>query len=75
MSRGTGEGRDASPRILRMPEVEARTGLSRRSIRMLVERGAFPQPVRLSRHTVGWLESRLDAWLLARVARSRDGAE
>ena len=75
MSRGTEEGPDASPRILGMPEVEARTGLSRRSIQTLVERGAFPQPIRLSRRTVGWLESELNTWLLARVARSRDGPE
>lgn len=75
MSRGTEDGPDVSSRILRMPEVEARTGLSRRTIHALVAKGAFPRPIRLSRRTVGWLESELNAWLLARVARSRDGAE
>ncbi|MDE0082872.1 MAG: AlpA family phage regulatory protein [Gammaproteobacteria bacterium] len=75
MSRGTGEGPDASPRILRMPEVEARTGLSQRSIRALVARGDFPRPIRLSRRSVGWLESELNGWLLERIARSRDAAE
>ena len=75
MSRGTGEGPDASPRILRMPEVEARIGLSRRSIWALVARGGFPRPIRLGRRTVGWLESELNGWLLERIARSRDGAE
>ena len=75
MSRDTEECPDASPRILRMPEVEARTGLSRRSIQALVAKGAFPRPIRLSRRTVGWLESELNAWLLERIARSRDGAE
>ena len=71
-----GEGDpDASPRILRMSEVEARTGLSRRTIRAMVARGDFPRPVRLSRRTVGWLESDLNAWLQERIARSRGGAE
>ena len=74
MSRGSAEGPDAPPRILRMPEVEARTGLSRKTIEVLVARGAFPQPIRLSRRAVGWLESDLQAWLLKRIARSRDGA-
>ena len=60
-------------RILRMPEVEARTGLSARSIRRLVARGDFPPPIRLSSRTVGWLESDVDAWLLERIARSRAG--
>ena len=75
MSRGTGKGPDASPRILRISEVEARTGLSRRSIRALVACGEFPRPIRLSRRTVGWLESEFNGWLLERIARSRDGAE
>ncbi|MDE0081656.1 MAG: AlpA family phage regulatory protein [Gammaproteobacteria bacterium] len=75
MSGSTEEGPDASPRILRMPEVEARTGLSRRTIQTLVRKGTFPQPIRLSRRTVGWLESELNAWLLEREARSRGGAE
>ena len=61
-------------RILRMPEVEARTGLTARSIRRLVAKGEFPQPIRLSPRTVGWLESEVDAWILERAARSRDGA-
>lgn len=61
-------------RILRMPEVVARTGLSERSIRRLVARGDFPPPIRLSRRTVGWLESEVEAWILARAARTRDGA-
>ena len=74
MSRSRRKGPGASPRILRMPEVEARTGLSRRSIRALGARGAFPRPIRLSRRAVGWLESEVHAWLLERITRSRDGA-
>ncbi|MDE3261203.1 MAG: AlpA family phage regulatory protein [Acidobacteriota bacterium] len=75
MSPDTEEGPDVSPRILRMPEVEARTGLSRRTIRTLIRKGAFPRPIRLSRRTVGLLESELNAWLLERGAGSRGGAE
>ena len=56
-----------------MPEVEARTGLSARTIRRLVAKDDFPPPIRLSHRTVGWLESEVDAWILERAARSRDG--
>lgn len=75
MSQGREGGPGASLRILRMPEVEARTGLSRRSIQALVRKGTFPQPIRLSRRAVGWLESEVSVWNLERVARSREGVE
>ena len=74
MSEGKSPGSGKSLRILRMPEVEARTGLSARTIRRLVARGDFPPPIRLSRRTVGWLESEVGAWILERAALSRDGA-
>lgn len=75
MSEGKRPGRGTSLRILRMPEVEARTGLSAKTIRRLVAKGDFPPPIRLSRRTVGWLESEVDAWILERAARNRGGVE
>lgn len=56
-------------RILRRPEVERRTGLSRSAIyaAMHDERG-FPAPVRISRRAVGWREDLVDAWIRARSA-------
>ncbi|MBD3679745.1 MAG: AlpA family transcriptional regulator [Rhodobacteraceae bacterium] len=54
-------------RILRRPEVEARTGLSRSTIYLLMSRGDFPKPVRLSSRAVGWPESAIAAWLESRA--------
>lgn len=53
-------------RILRRPEVEACTGLSRSTIYAWMARGEFPQPVALGARLVGWREADIEAWLTAR---------
>jgi prophage regulatory protein len=57
-------------RILRRPEVEARTGLSRSTIYAWMQRGDFPKPVALGARLVGWIESDIDAWLAARQGKA-----
>ena len=58
-------------RILRLPEVQARTGLSRSTIYLRLEQGRFPRPVALGARAVGWIESEIDAWIRERIAESR----
>ncbi|WP_259053634.1 helix-turn-helix transcriptional regulator [Methylohalomonas lacus] len=55
-------------KILRLPEVKARTGLSRSSIYLRVSQGLFPSPVPLGGRAVGWLESEVDEWIAARIS-------
>lgn len=62
-------------RFLRLPEVLARTGLSRSTIYVRLEQGRFPKPVSLGARAVGWIESEVDEWIQKRIAASRDGAE
>ena len=57
----------AHSRILRLPEVMARVGLSRASVYLYIGKGLFPRPVAIGRRAVGWLESEIDAWLAARI--------
>ncbi|HBG97963.1 MAG: AlpA family transcriptional regulator [Rhodobacteraceae bacterium] len=57
-------------KILRRPDVEARTGLARSTIYDWMKRGAFPQPVALGARLVGWRESEIDAWLAARETKA-----
>ncbi len=52
--------------ILRRPEVEARTGLSRSTIHLMMSRGEFPKPLRLGARTVGWPEAAIGEWLNSR---------
>ncbi len=55
-------------RILRRPEVEARTGLSRSTIYELMTKGEFPKQVRLAARAVGWTDSSINEWLESRQA-------
>ena len=54
-------------RILRRPEVEGRTGLSRSTIYAMMAEDLFPKPVRLGKRAVGWTESAISEWLESRV--------
>lgn len=65
----------APGRFLRLPEVMARTGLSRSTIYMRLDEGRFPRPVALGGRAVGWIEAEVDEWMRERIAASRSDAE
>ena len=50
-------------RILRLKAVLERTGLSRSTLYRKIERGTFPQQVRISERCIGWRESDVQQWL------------
>ncbi len=56
-------------KLLRRPEVEARTGLSRSTLYDWMKRGEFPRPVKLGTRLVAWRESEISAWLDSREKR------
>lgn len=58
-------------KILRLPEVRARVGLSRSTIYALLARGAFPKPIALGARAVGWLSDEVDLWISDRVEQTR----
>ena len=60
-------------RIVRRPDVESITGLSRSSIYAKMDNGTFPKPIKLSERCVGWIESEIQDWLASRVTASRNG--
>ena len=64
-------GRTLTPRILRLPSVRERTGLSRSSIYLRISEGRFPKPISLGERAVGWLESEITEWLNRRIEASR----
>ena len=64
----------APGRFLRLPEVIARTGLSRSTIYLRLDQGRFPPPVSLGGRAVGWIESEIDEWMRNRIAESRSDA-
>jgi prophage regulatory protein len=61
--------------ILRLPAVKARTGLSRSTIYNRISSGTFVAPIKLGPHSVGWLESEVEAWIDLQITASRPLAE
>ena len=52
--------------LLRLPDVQKLTGLSRSSIYRLEALGEFPKRVRLSQRATAWRENELLEWIDAR---------
>ncbi|WP_022850801.1 helix-turn-helix transcriptional regulator [Limisalsivibrio acetivorans] len=53
--------------IIRRKEVENMTGLSRSSIYALMKTGNFPQSIKLTERTTGWLKHEIESWLMEKV--------
>jgi prophage regulatory protein len=56
-------------RLVRLPEVLHRTGLSRSTVYRRVELGQFPKPYPLSTRIVAWSENEIDEWIAERLCR------
>ena len=50
-------------RIIRLPEVMRRTGLSRSIVYQKMREGKFPKPAKLSKRINGWDAAKVDAWI------------
>ena len=55
-------------RVLRLPEVLVRTGLSKSSIYLRISQGSFPKPIPLGGRSVGWVEEQVEQWLERQIA-------
>lgn len=62
---------DTDPTFLRLPDVIARTGLSRANIYARARAGTFPRPIALSRRASAWVESEVSGWIRAQIERAR----
>ncbi|TWC11957.1 AlpA family transcriptional regulator [Pseudomonas sp. SJZ101] len=61
-------------RIIRLKEVIDSTGLARSTIYKYIAEGTFPNSVPLGDRSVGWVESEVHDWILAKI-EERDLAE
>jgi prophage regulatory protein len=66
---------DNSEKILRLPAVKARCGLSRSTIYQRIAAGDFPASISLGPKSIGFLDSEVTAWIEARVHASRSPAQ
>ena len=63
------ESNERNLSIIRLKQVQKRTGLSRSTIYLRIQESSFPRPLKLGGpRAVGWLESEIDAWLAKHVA-------
>ena len=55
-------------RVLRLNEVEQRSGLRKSAIYQLIRAGGFPAPIRLTPtgRAVGWRSDQLTSWIESR---------
>lgn len=58
----------APSRMLRLPEVMKRVGLSRSSLYAMAQAGTFPKQRRLTPKSVAWLEDEVETWISSREA-------
>lgn len=57
----------APMRVIRMPEVKQRIGLSRSKIYTLIASNDFPRKIHLGLRAIGFLSNEIDMWIEARV--------
>jgi len=55
-------------KLVRLPQVVARTSLSRSTIYEMMGKRRFPRPVKLNLRSNGWVEAEISHWLAARIA-------
>ena len=60
--------------LLRRPDVETLTGLSRAWIYAAMARGEFPRPLRIGKRAVAWPKSAIDDWIEERKGEAGFGA-
>lgn len=54
-------------KLMRLPEVTAKTGLGRSAIYERIAEGTFPKPVSLGGRAVAWVSDEVEAWIMARI--------
>ncbi|WP_349569317.1 AlpA family transcriptional regulator [Azotobacter salinestris] len=59
-------------RIIRLPEVERRTGFKRSHLYNLMKEGRFPKAIKLGLRAVGWDSLAVDRWISERLEQDRD---
>ena len=58
-------------KIIRLSDVQPKTGLSRSTIYLRMAEGKFPQQISLGSRAVGWINSEVIDWIELRISESR----
>ncbi|EIV5805228.1 AlpA family transcriptional regulator [Klebsiella aerogenes] len=57
--------------LLRLPEVQRRTGYSKAWIYRLISQKRFPTSIKIGSRAIAFVESEIDEWISQRIAESR----
>ncbi|MCC8381853.1 AlpA family transcriptional regulator [Xenorhabdus sp. PB30.3] len=57
--------------LIRLSEVQRRTGYSKAWIYKLIEGNKFPKQVKIGARSIAFIESEVDDWITQRIAESR----
>ena len=60
-----------SHNLIRLPEVQRRTGYSKAWIYKLLKEKRFPAAVKICSRAIAFVESEIDDWVNQRIAESR----
>lgn len=60
-----------SKSLIRLPDVQRRTGYSKAWIYRLMSQGKFPASVKIGTRAIAFVESEIDDWVNQRIAESR----
>lgn len=58
-------------KLIRLPDVQRRTGYSKAWIYRLMSQGKFPASVKIGTRAIAFVESEVDDWINQRIAESR----
>ncbi|MCI4204844.1 MULTISPECIES: AlpA family transcriptional regulator [Dickeya] len=58
----------SSHQLLRLRQVEEKTGLKRSQIYLYMKYGTFPASIKIGPASVAWLESEIDEWINLKLA-------
>ena len=65
----------ATPRLIRLPEVMSRTGMGRSWIFQAVKDGRFPAPISVpGSRAVAWVDGEVGAWIARSIEASRQAS-
>ncbi|MDJ6542097.1 AlpA family transcriptional regulator [Salmonella enterica] len=60
-----------SHQLLRLKQVEAKTGIKRSQIYLYMQSGNFPHAIKIGPASVAWLESEIDEWIDQKLERRK----
>ncbi|WP_324726370.1 AlpA family transcriptional regulator [Klebsiella sp. ZJOU C1] len=58
-----------SHQLLRLKQVEEKTGLKRSQVYLYMKKGNFPKSIKIGPASVAWLESEIDEWINLKLAK------